>query len=303
MNIEKFPKVSIVVPTYNRKKDVIDCLQSVVDNKYPNMEVIVVTNGCKDGSAESIRNLFPDFKLIDVEEGLGSAKATNLGIKNISNDADYLFLLDDDTVLKKNVISEMVSAIHDKLEYGAATAKVLYFENPKLVQWAGASVGLLTGINYMNTGLDDGRFDKPINTQGGIGGTGLIKMEAVKKIGYYYDNIYFYYYEDPDYAMRIIKAGYKILYVPTSVILHKIPLLNKQEGKTRWLARAYWVARNKIIFMRKHSKCFPVFVLLYPAWLLIYTYQGVRYRNYTALLDFYKGIISGFKWAFFDYNK
>lgn len=298
----KIPKVSVVVPTYNRKDDVIECLQSVKDNGYSNLEVVVVTNGCVDGSAEAVRATFPEFKLIDVKEGLGSARATNFGIKNVSEDADYLFLLDDDTVLEKDAISELVKAIDDKPEYGAATAKVVYFENPKLVQWAGCSVGLFTGINYMNAGPDDGRFDKPVDTEGGIGGTGLIKMDVVRKIGRYYDETYYYYYEDPDYAMRIIKAGYKILYVPTSKILHKIPLLSPAEGKKRWFARSFWVARNKIIFMRKHSKFFPAFILFYPVWFAGYTYQALRYLNLRALLNFYKGMFSGFKWAFFSYR-
>lgn len=303
MESKEAPKVSIVVPSYNRKNDLLECLQSIQDNQYPNLEVVVALNGCIDGSEEAVKASFPQFKVISVKEGLGSAKGTNLGIKNVSEDADYLFLLDDDTVLGKDAIGELVNAIDGKPEYGAATAKVLFFENPRLVQWAGTSVGLFTGINYMNSGPDDGRFDKFIDTEGGIGGTGLIKMEAVKKIGYFYDERYYYYYEDPDYAMRIIKAGYKILYVPTSKMLHKIPLLSKKEWKKRWFQRAYWVSRNKIIFMRKHSKCFLLFALLYPAWFCVYTYQAVRYLDYTALLNFYRGIIAGFKWALFDYRR
>ena len=303
MKSKKTPKVSIVVPSYNRKKDLLECLQSIEENRYPNLEVVVALNGCTDGSEEAVRVSFPQFKVIVAKKGLGSAKATNFGIKHVSKDADYLFLLDDDTILEKDAISELVNAIHNKPEYGAATAKVLYFENPKMIQWAGSSVGLYTGINYMNSGPDDGRFDKPIDTEGGIGGTGLIKMKVVKKIGYYYDETYYYYYEDPDYSMRIIKAGYKILYVPTSRILHKIPLLSPMKGKKRWFKRAYWVARNKIIFMRKHSKCFHLFVLLYPAWFCIYTYQAIRYLNITALLNFYKGMMAGFKWAFFEYGR
>lgn len=302
MNMEKVPKVSIVVPSYNRKKDLLECLGSIRENKYPNLEVLIALNGCTDDSEKAVRAAFSEFKVISSKKGLGSAKATNFGIKHISKDSDYLFLLDDDTVLEKNAISELVNAINNKPEYGAATAKILYFENPKIIQWAGCSVGLYTGINYMNHGSDDGRFDKLIDTEGGIGGTGLIKMETVKKIGFYYDEAYYYYYEDPDYAMRIIKAGYKILYVPTSRIYHKIPLLSKEEGKRRWFIRAYWVARNKIIFMRKHSKCFPLFVVLYPAWFFIYTYQGIRYLNFTALVNFYKGMIDGFRWAIFDYE-
>ena len=147
MKTKKVPKVSIVVPSYNRKNDLLECLQSIKKNRYSNLEVIVALNGCIDGSESAVRKFFPQFKVISAKKGLGSAKATNFGIKNVSKNSDYLFLLDDDTVLEKNAISELVKAIDDKSEYGAATAKVLYFENPKMVQWAGCSVGLYTGIN------------------------------------------------------------------------------------------------------------------------------------------------------------
>jgi len=298
---KKVPKVSVTISSYNRKKDLIECLRSIKENDYPNLEIIIVDNGCIDGTAKAVKDTFPDVKVVRTEKNLGVSGGKNLGIKNAPKDSDYLLLLDDDYVLEKNAISELVKAIDGKKEYGATTAKVLYFEDSKIVQLADSRVGLLTGINYMNNGLDDGRFDKFVETEG-IGGTGLVKMEVMKRVGYYNEN-YFYNYEDADFSMRIIKAGYKILYTPTSRILHKLPLLDKKAGKQRWFSRAYWVARNKIIFMRKHSKCFPLFVLLYPVWLSLYTFQAIRYFDTVALLNFYKGAMAGFRWALFDYGR
>lgn len=297
----RVPKISIVMSTYNRKKDLLECLKSVYANKYPNLEIVLVDNGCVDGTKEVVNKHFPRVKVVRTEKNLGSVGGINLGIKNASKNSDYLLFLDDDYVLAKDAIWKLFKAIDDKKDYGAATAKVLFFENPKIVQMAGSSVGLYTGYNYMNTGLDDGRFDDFRDTEG-IGGTGLVRMKVAKKVGLW-DETFYYYYEDPDFSMRIIKAGYKILYVPTSKILHKLPIMDPKKGKERWFSRAFWVVRNKIIFMRKHSKCFPVFVLLYPAWFCIYTYQAIRYLNFSALLNFYKGTIAGFKWAFFEYKQ
>jgi len=55
----KVPKVSIVVPSYNRKKDLLECLESIRKNKYPNIEVIVALNGCTDGSEQAVKKAFP----------------------------------------------------------------------------------------------------------------------------------------------------------------------------------------------------------------------------------------------------
>jgi len=297
---KKAPKVTITISTYNRKKDLIECLESIKEGDYPNIGIVVADNGCVDGTAEAVKKRFPDVKVIRTEKNLGVSGGKNLAIKNAPKDSDYLLLLDDDYILKKNAISELVKAIDNKKEYGAATAKVLYFENPQIVQLAGAKVGLFTGINYIRNGPDGKEFSKFVDTEG-IGGTGLVKMEVIKKVGLYDEN-YHYYYEDADLGIRIIKAGYKILFVPTSKILHKLPINNK-EGKRRWFARAYYVARNKIIFIRKFSPFFPVFVLIYPAWLSLYTFQTIRYFDFIGLFNFYKGAIAGFKWALFDYNR
>lgn len=294
------PRITIIMSTYNRKKDLLECLRSVFDNNYPNLKIILVDNGCIDGTKQAVRERFPEIKVIRTEKNLGAVGGINLGIKNAPRNSDYLLFLDDDYVLTKNAISQLLRSIQNKKEYGAATAKVLYFENKNIVQSAGSSVGLFTGINYMNTGYDNGKFDKIKDTEG-IGGTGLVKIEVVKKVGLW-DETFYYYYEDPDFSMRIIKAGYKIRYVPTSKIYHKLPLISNNEAKKRWFARAYWVARNKIIFMRKHSRCFPLFTLLYPCWLFIYTYQAIRYLNFSALINFYKGMADGYKWAVFNYE-
>jgi GT2 family glycosyltransferase len=297
---KKVPKVSVTISSYNRKKDLIECLRSIKENDYPNLEIIIVDNGCTDGTAKTVKATFPEVKVVRAEKNLGVSGGKNLAIKNAPKDSDYLFLLDDDYILKKNAISELVKAIHGKKEYGAATAKVLYFENPQIVQLAGSKVGLFTGINYIRSGPDGEEFSKFVDTEG-IGGTGLVKMEVIEKVGLY-DGSYHYYYEDADLGIRIIRTGYKILFVPTSKILHKLPL-SEEKGKQRWFARAYWVTRNKIIFMRKYSKCFPLFVLFYPAWLSLYTFQAIRYFDPVALLNFYKGAIAGFRWALFDYSR
>lgn len=298
---KKFPKITIVMSTFNRKKDLIDCLRSVKANRYPNLRIILVDNGCTDGTKETVNKRFPEIKVVRTVKNLGSVGGINLGLKNVPKSSDYVLFLDDDYVLKKDAIWELLKAIDGKPEYGAATAKVLFFENPKIVQVARSSVGYYTGINYIESGRDNKKYNKLALTEG-IGGTGLVKMEVVKKIGLW-DKTYFYYYEDPDYSLRIIEAGYKILYVPTSIILHKLPLLNPRQGKERWFKRAFWVARNKIIFMRKHSRSFLIFTLIYPAWFALYTYQALRYKNLRALWDFYRGMFAGFTWSFFTYKK
>lgn len=290
-------KISIIIPAYNRKNDVIETINSIEKNLHPNYEIkeiILIDNASTDDTVEAVKKIFPNVRILRNKINLGAAGGRNMGIKNASREVNYLLFLDSDFILDRYAISELVRAIDGREEYGAATAKILFWDNPKMVQYAGAWVGLFTGINYSNSGPDDGRFDKPIDTL--AGGAMLIKKKVLEKVGLY-DEEYFIYYEDADYSMRIIKAGYKIFYVPTSRIFHKASLLNEKKSTHRWLSGAFRTARNKIIFMRKYSPCFLLFVLFYPVYLIFYTYKSIAYRRFDALVNFYKGIISGFKWA------
>jgi len=209
-------------------------------------------------------------------------------------------MVDHDNIMEPNMLAEMLKLAESDPQIGIVVPKIYYWE-PKDVIWAaGTAVNLWTGQNLSREGKDVGQYDKVEEVQVAPANF-LVKREVIDKIGLY-DDVYYISYEDTDFSLRVKKAGYKIIYTPKAVCYHKIPFLDQKAGTKRWLSRAYWTARNKIIFMRKHAKSFSLFVLLYPLWLGGYTYRAVRYRDFDALLNFYKGMLAGFKWAFFDYK-
>lgn len=300
--MEKLPnysKVSAIVPTYNLKETVLECLQSIVNQDYPNLEVIVVDNGSTDGTSEAVIERFPKVKLIRNLKNLGVTGGINTGIKEATG--DYIWLVDHDNILELNMLSIMLKLAESDPNIGIVVPKIYYWENKDIIWAAGTSINLITGENIFRGGKDVGQYDKVEEVQEAPANF-LVKKEVIERVGLY-DEIYYISYEDADFSFRVRKAGFKIVYAPKAVCYHKIPLLDPKIGKARWFSRAYWTARNKIIFMRKYSKCFPIFVLLYPVWFCIYTYQAIRYLNFTALLNFYRGIIAGFKWALFDYKR
>jgi len=291
-------KVSVVIPTYNLKDILLECLESVFGQDYPDLEVIVVDNASVDGTADAVAEKYPQVNLIRNSENLGVTGGANTGVEEATG--DYVWMVDHDNILEPNMLSEMVKLAESDPKIGVVVPKIFYWE-PKDVIWAaGTGMNLLTGENIFRGGKDIGQYEKVEEVQVAPANF-LVKGEVIEKVGLY-DNVYYISYEDADFSLEVKKAGYKIVYTPKAVCYHKIPLLDKKAGKKRWLSRAYWTARNKIIFMRKQSPYFPLFVLLYPVWFSIYTYQAIRHRNLDALKNFYKGIFDGFKWAFFDYK-
>ena len=286
----KEPMVSIVIPSHNnRRRDLVDNISSIVKGKYKNWTITVIDQANTDDTYSHIRKRFPKIKVIRNSKNSGATGGKNQGIRLLPRGADYILFLDSDFVAETNAISELVLSINNKPEYGGATAKILYYHSPNIVQYAGSSVGLITGINWSNSGPDDGRFDKLIPTEG-AGGAVLVKREVVKKVGFFDEAFFPVYYEDADYCYRMGKAGYKILYVPTSRFYHKAPFQNTEA----WLNNAYLTARNKLIFMKKLSVFFIFFLVIYPIFPLFYLLISLKYRRYDALREYMRGIIDGF---------
>jgi len=292
---QKHPTVSIVIPTYNLKRVLLECMESIFNQNYPDFKVIVVDNGSTDGTSKAVAKKFPQAKLVKNSKNLGVTGGANIGIKKATG--DYIWLVDHDNILAPNMLLEMVKLAESNPEIGIVAPKIYYWERKDIIWAAGTGMNLLTGENTFRGGKDVGQYEKIEEVQIAPANF-LVKKEVIKKIGPY-DNVFFVSYEDADFSLRVKKAGYKIVYTPKAVCYHKIPFLNKKVSKQRWLSRAYWAARNKIIFMKKHSRCFPLFILLYPAWVVLYTYQAIRYKNLEALQDFYRGIRDGFKWVLF----
>src|SRR5712691_10573682 len=85
------PLVTVVVVTRNRRNDNIECIQSVLDSNYLQLEVIMVDNGSRDGTLEVVKEKFPSIRVIANQENLGLAEARNIG-QRVAKGAYILFL-------------------------------------------------------------------------------------------------------------------------------------------------------------------------------------------------------------------
>ncbi|MCX6794947.1 MAG: glycosyltransferase family 2 protein [Candidatus Falkowbacteria bacterium] len=292
-------KVSVVIPTFNLRDVLLQCLESITKQDYPLTEIIVVDNASTDGTSDAVAQKFPQVILIKNPINLGVTGGVNTGLEQATG--DYIWFVDHDNIFLQDTLSEMVLLAETDSKIGIVVPKIYYWENKNIIWAAGTGMNMIIGSNTSRSGLDIGQYEKIEEVQIAPANF-LVRRSVINGIGFY-DNLYCISYEDADFSFRTREAGFKIVYTPKAVCYHMIPLLNKESGKKRWLSRAYWAARNKIIFMRKYSPFFPLFITLYPIWFSIYTYQAIRYGSFNDLRNFYTGIISGLKWAFFDYKK
>jgi len=287
-----------VIPTYNRREDVVECLRSIQKLDYPNYEIIVVDNGSTDGTGDAIERLFQEVKLIKSERNLGVTGGRNLGAKHSSG--EYIFFLDHDTTVGRNTLNELMSVMQSNHNIGIAGPAVYYYNDPKRVWGLGTSINMVTGrVSFNEAGkIDNGQFVKVIDVQV-LPTAFLVESEVIDKVGLF-DDIFFAVYEDTDFCFRVKEAGYKVICVTTAKVWHKVSL-NEREQQLGVLRRAYYVARNRIIFMRKHAKplnFFSFLIVSAPIFAFYYTLQSSKYFDNSATREYYKGLLDGLKVAF-----
>lgn len=249
----KEPRVSIIIVNWNGFEDTSECLQSIKKIDYPNYEIIVVDNGSRDNSAERIKEEFPHVILIKNKTNLGFAEGNNVGIRYaLSSSVDYLFILNNDTVVDPKVLSVLVEVGERDPSIGVLGSKVYNFNKPKVLCFAGSKINWETGI-AQHTGMneeDSGQYDKTTEVDRLSGCAMIIKRKVIEDIGCF-DRRFFLYYEETDLCNRARQFGYKIVFVPDSIIWHKV---SRSAGGEKSPLMTYYLARNRLLFLRKNNK-------------------------------------------------
>ncbi len=246
------PKVAIVVLNWNGKRLTVECLESLLRIDYRNYEILLVDNGSTDGSQECFRNRFPEVELLENKENLGFAEGSNVGIRRaIDRQADYILLLNSDTVTHETFLSELVRVAESDPTIGFVGPKVYYYDchgRRDVIHSAGGRVSLWIGKcpSIGPREKDAGQYEDT-KVVGWVAGTCMLaRRDAVQRIGLL-DPAFFAYMEEIDWCVRGYRAGYKSVFVPTSKIWHKVSISSGS------LLYRYYLTRNLFLFMKKHA--------------------------------------------------
>lgn len=286
-------KISVIVPTYNSWKTLGGCIDSILKQTLKPLEVIIVDNASTDETEEEIKKLTINHRQLTIKysknrKNLGVTGGRNCGIKEASKKSDYLFFFDHDMVADKKMLEELVKVAEMDKSIGIVTPKIYYFSNRKKIWSSGTGINLWTGQVLFRGGEDTGQYDKVEEVQVAPAAM-LVKRQVIKKIKRF-DDKYFATFEDTDFCFRAKRAGFKTYYAPNAVAYHKIPEDAKEEAE-RLLSRAYFVARNRILFMRDFGK--PTSWLFLPIYFFYYLRLALRYKRFKAIFSYLKGSING----------
>jgi len=244
------PEVYCIILCYNGIQLTLDCLQSLYCQDYDNLQVMVVDNGSQDHTTEIIKHKFPQTVILENGENLGYAEGNNTGIKfAVQRGADFIFLVNNDTWVSKECISSLVDVFQATPGVGAAGPMVYAGEGDKIISSAGGAIewgkagAINVGMGEQDTGQYKHRYVDFIN------GCGILVSKDVVKNAGMLDPLYFMYWEETDWCMRIKKKGYSIIFEPASLMIHKAPIESVDLGPTT----LYYLTRNRFLFFMRHA--------------------------------------------------
>jgi GT2 family glycosyltransferase len=217
--------LSIIIVNWNTRELLRKCLDSVETTVRLSHELIVVDNASTDGSAAMVRDGFPRVRLIENSENRGFGAANNQALRVMTG--RYALLLNSDALLTENAVSELFRCMENRPDAAMACGQLLNADGSRQNSIA-AFPSLLTLTT--NTSLLEllfprrfpskrYRHPRPVEVDSGIGACLIVRKAAIDTVGLFDERFYFFF-EETDWAYRMRRAGWKVLHVPTAFIYH-----------------------------------------------------------------------------------
>lgn len=238
----RFPLMSVLIVTWNRREDVLETIRAVYEQRYKNFEIVVVDNGSVDGTVEALCQAYPEVKIVELEKNMGISAGRNAGIK-VAN-GEIILCLDSDASPAVDAMTNIVCKFNSMPEIGVI--------NSKIVDAATKEIGA-AGWVYSEKGKvdQDSEFLSYSFSEGGA----AIRREVFDKAGLFWDRLFFGS-EGTELSLRVLDAGYQILYYPSSLVYHRASPRSRIGGGER----EYLFFKNALY----------IYFVRFPWWMFIF---------------------------------
>lgn len=242
------PKIYIVLVNYNGTTDTNECIDSLLNIRYSNFKVVIVDNNSETNQIESLISLDNDkVEIILNDTNVGFSGGNNIGIEHaLKNGADYICILNNDTVVETDFLNELLNRFECDTNVGVCCPQIRSYYEQNVVTYGGGEINYLKGGVYIFgiNEINEGKNKEARYISFATGCCSLIKREVFEKIGLLPEN-YFLYYEDTDFSVKV-QSKYKIWYEPKAVIYHKESVSTGKYSDNY----QYYFVRNRLIFIR-----------------------------------------------------
>ncbi len=284
--------VQAIIVTWNKKNDVICLLDQLKNINYPKskLEITVVDNNSDDGTVEAVESGFPRVKLIRNRENLGGAGGFNTGMRWVMEnrpDAEYLWLLDNDVLVDRNALKELVAVMEKTPQAGICGSKIMDIDNRHEMIELGAFIDYNAGDVRRNMPPPEAlQNPESVFEVDYVAACSLLaRGRLVKKLGIWHEK-FFIYWDDMEWGARFNAAGYKVLASNASLVYH--PSWAGRVADTAAIWRNYYRTRNSLWFYNNYCSGIRrrlLLIKMITRFMKIATYTSLVYE--TALSQAY----------------
>ncbi|QIW24512.1 glycosyltransferase family 2 protein [Sulfolobus sp. S-194] len=286
-------KVSVAIPTYNRKEKLRRLLYSLEKSTFKDYEIIVVDDASTDGTEEMIKNDFSYVKYIKHDKPTLVAKSRNDAIE--ASEGDFIFFIDDDNVIEPNTIEKLLKFIENNESLGTVAPVTCYYSVPEKVMYAGAVFSkFMRRTISLYSGFPCKSLEGKVIEVDVFANSYMFRKEAIMKAGLIPWKRIPWNGEDGYLQYRIKKLGYRNVTLGSARVYHDV---DPKEGVKRYNEmRLYYAIRSKIVFHRDLDSLPKkiTFYLSLPVYVGYYLYIANKAKKGTkGIKAVIQGLIDG----------
>lgn len=291
------PRIVVIILTMNQRETLLRCLHSLYAIKEPPFSVLVWDNGSTDDTLASVKQTFPDVLYHYHQENLGVASGRNAAARLAMEHfrPTHLLFLDNDMLLEPDFVSALSQAFADE-NVGQAQAKLRFMhDRERLNDGGGSRINFLIGqtmpVGYRE--IDRGQYDT-VRKCIACGGAMMVRADVFEQLGGFDSTFDPFGPEDIDFSLRLSKAGFDALYVPSAVAYHEV---SHTFGKGYSADYARHKARHWLKFMQRHASLrqkLAFYLIGAPYLVLSVSIREGRKGNFQAVIGLFRGVLGYF---------
>lgn len=274
-------EVSVIIPNFNGKQYLKNCLDAMKRQVYRDFEVILVDNGSEDGSADYVREHYPEVHVLTLQENRGFCGGVNAGIQ--ASESPYVVLLNNDTIAEKYFLKNLVSFMKEHPGTFSCQAKMLKLQDRDKIDDAGNYYCALGWAFADGKGKPETRYNRERRVFSACAGAAIYDKRLLEKTGLF-DEVHFAYLEDLDIGYRARLLGYENWFCPKARVYH---VGSGTSGSRYNLFKVRYSSRNNIYMIYKNMPLlqiiwnFPLLFLGFSCKALFFARKGFG-REYLA---------------------
>jgi GT2 family glycosyltransferase len=255
------PTVWAIVLTHGGAEEITAaCIDSLLQQDYGKLTVLLVDNASFDGSGTRLRDKYPAIIYLNTGANLGYTGGNNRGIRHaLENGANFVMVLNNDTVVDRGCVSALMRAASEVGRFGAIAPKILYWDDPGRIWFGGGDYSWVRAIGvHRQLGKPDdlSRLARPEPITFVTGCCFLMPAAVAKEMAGFRED-FFIYCEDVELSLRLRKAGYPMYYQPAARLLHREPpgqrlasafATRMRDRNRRRLVRQHYTALQRLAF-------------------------------------------------------